>query len=394
MEKLDNASSLNISVIGIGDAGVKTVNIIDKSNLNGINFICINNNENSFVDSELSKNTNILLKSKSENMELLNTTIHGKLLVNDSANKIKEAISNAQILILTAGLGGGIGTGAIVEISKIAKEMGIITICVVTTPFSYEGTIKESLANEAISSLKEVSDSVIIISNNRLINNYPDIVAVDAFKLINNVLKNCIKTFIDLVSKDSVINISISNLISLLKNKSEAYIGFGKGIGRNKVIRAINGALNSKIIERSIKNASNAILNIIGDSTITMQEINSIVDLFKVKSNNPNLNVIFNYKEDKKLRNEVQIAVIATFEKQDNKSITEQEKLLINSQELLIKVGNTLENELSGYSTGELDLQNFELDKLNVQFDDKDQRESIITNEISDEDDDIPFFLK
>ena len=219
--------------------------------------------------------------------------------------------------------------------------------------------------------------------------------SIDAFKLINNILKNCIKTFIELISRESVINISIADLISSLKNRGEAYIGFGKGIGRNKVMKAINNALNSKIIDKSFKKANNAVLNIIGDETVTMQQINEIIDILKTKLNNKETNIVFNFNVDKKLRNEIQLSIIATFSNDENK--TNENKKLYNSQELLLEIGNTLENELNGYITGELDLQSSdpEVEKIDIdQFDDKDQESFTITNESNEEDDDIPFFLK
>lgn len=394
MTSNSNKPIIDISIIGVGDAGNLAIHSIPKDRFKQVKFFYANTNWESLA--KYDKDSLIFLENNSDSKKN-GDPIVGKLAANNSINEIKSKISNSQLLILTAGFGGGTGTGALPIISKIAREMGIITIAVITTPFSYEGSSKELVAREGISELKKNVDSLIIVSNNKLINNYPDIAAIDAFRLTNNILKNCVKTFIDLISLDSIINLSIADLISTIKDKGEAYIGFGKGVGRNKITRAVNGVLESKIIETSIKNATNAVLNIVGDTSVTMQQINEIINLLKAKSSNPKLNIVFSFNVDKNLRNEVQLSLIATFDnnsKSNNSAKTNEEKLIQNSQEILLKIGNTLENELSGYTTGEFDLPNFEIEKSNYQSDDKDQDDFIISSEKSEEDDDIPFFLK
>ena len=243
-------------------------------------------------------------------------------------------------------------------------------------------------------------DTLIVVSNNKLINNYPDIAALDAIKLTNNYSKNCIKTFLNFIFDKSIINISTNDLISLLKNKGESYIGFGNGLGKNKIIRAVNKTFESKIIDKTITNSTHIALNIIGDPTVTMKEINEIIELFKSNLKQDNLKIFFSFDVNKEFVNEIQLSVIATFEKENKNDSTFEQKPNIkiidnknesiqNSQEILINIGNTLENELSGYLTGELELNN-----LNIDIDDKDQEDFIISIDESEEDDDIPFFLK
>ena len=382
-------SFMKISVIGIGDSGNRIVDNIYKKDFENINFYYLNSNKKALDKYDLSSSIFINANDLNDANDLI--VNHAKI------NEIKSLLSNTEILILTAGLGGNTGTSVLPVVAKIAKDMGVITIAILTSPFSYEGQTKAEISKRAIEKLNVYADTTIVVSNNRLINNFPDITTADAFKLINNVLKNCIKAFIDFTSRDNVINLTTSDFISSIKNKGKAYIGFGSGMGRNKIMRAINNALNSKIIENSIRNANNIVLSIIGDPTVTIHQINEMIEILKTKVNKE-ANMSFSFNIDDKLINEIKISVIATFNKEQSISqeqIAINKKLLQDSQEILLEIGNTLDNELNNYSTGEIDLPKIELEeKINNQFEKSNQDEFIITNEESSDEEDIPFFLK
>ena len=392
---------MKIIVMGVGKAGNTIVeNVLEKEKYNNVNFIYADTNKK--LLEKFDKNSTLFLNSEIGDLKVSNNDpLISKYAVTNSIDDIKEKLINSKILILTSGFGGLTGTYALPLIAKIAKDMGIITVAIISTPFSYEGTSKEKNAQEGLKELKEVVDTLIVVSNNKLINNYPDIAALDAIKLTNNFSKNCIKTFLNFISDKSIINISTNDLISLLKNKGESYIGFGNGLGKNKIIRAVNKTFESKIIDKTITNSTHIALNIIGDPTVTMKEINEIIELFKSNLKQDNLKIFFNFDVNKDFINEIQISVIATFEKENKndystieqksniKMIDNKNTSIQNSQEILINIGNTLENELSGYLTGELELNN-----LNIDIDDKDQEDFIISIDESEEDDDIPFFLK
>lgn len=391
---------MKIIVMGIGKAGNTIVeNILEKEKYNNVDFIYADTNKK--LLEKFDKNSTLFLNSEISDLKVsINDPLISKYAVTNSIDNIKEKLINSKILILTSGFGGLTGTYALPLIAKIAKDMGIITVAIISTPFSYEGTSKEKNAQEGLKELKEVVDTLIVVSNNKLINNYPDIAALDAIKLTNNYSKNCIKTFLNFIFDKSIINISTNDLISLLKNKGESYIGFGNGLGKNKIIRAVNKTFESKIIDKTITNSTHIALNIIGDPTVTMKEINEIIELFKSNLKQDNLKIFFSFDVNKEFVNEIQLSVIATFEKENKNDSTFEQKSNIkiidkknesiqNSQEILINIGNTLENELSGYLTGELELNNF-----NIDIDDKDQEDFIISIDESEEDDDIPFFLK
>lgn len=381
---------ISTAIIGVGDAGIealKTVN--NKSELTSLDFIYANTNKKSL------ENLDNTLYLNAENVDLsLGDPLFGKVAASNSIDQIKQKLENVELLILVAGFGGGTGTGALPFIAKTAKEMGILTIAIVTTPFSYEGNVKDGYAKQGLDDSDGNVDSLFIISNNRLINNYPDIIATDAFKLVNNILKNCINTFINLISSESVINnLTITQLTSAIKNKGQTYIGFGNGMGKNKINRIISNALNSKIVETTTKDLTNVVLNIVGDPTVSIKEIDEIVSLFTTRIKNDKLEVSYKFSINPKFVNEIQLSMIGTCERlSTNLEKSFENKKLQNSQELLISINNTLENDIKPYVTGELDLK--PVSNFGVQQDDKGQDDFFINSEESNDDDDIPFFLK
>lgn len=384
---------LNISIIGVGKAGINIVENLPKSILNDNKILYASSNEKLLEKYDYEQI--ISLKNKNENSTIINDALSVSEITLDLTNSIKEKLNGIDLLILTAGFGGYTGTTYLPIIAKIARQMGIIVVAIITTPFSYEGTTKNLNARAGIEKLKENIDLVSIISNNKILNNYPDIAAIDAYKLVNNILKNCIKSFLSLNQKNAIINLNLNDALKVIKNRSEAYIGFGYGVGRNKTYRAIKEAINSKIIDTSIKNSTDAILTITTDPSMTIQEIEKLIIDFKQKSNNESLNIHFSFTIDESLRNEVRLLVIATNKNNFiHKKEVETNKLLHDSQEVLIEIENTLEQDINSYISREIYYPTFEIESMDDQFEDKDQDKTVIITDDSVEDDDIPFFLK
>ena len=278
-------------------------------------------------------------------------------------------------------------------IAKLSKEMGILTIAVVTTPFSYEGITKEVNALVGLNSLKENIDVLIPISNNRILNNYPDIVVADMFKLINKLLKNTLNYFVNLFSDNQDFKVSWNEVIQYLKDKKESYIGFGSGIGKNKIYRAVNQATESKIIDTKFTNSKNIIMLIVADPSFTAAQINQIEKEIKQKIRTDHLNIIFSFNIDKNLVNEVRISLIATYGSNTTKEKSIEQDLL-KSQEILLKIGNTLENEMSGYITNELNVDQYNIEEINHYIENKNLNNSLLVSDENKDEDDIPFFLK
>ena len=393
---------VNISVIGVGGAGNNTLENIPKDKFPGIKFVYANTDKQVLekYDPEFPLELNI--GDENDGLGAGADPKIGKFAAQNSIDEIRKILSRTRLLILTAGLGGGTGTGATPVIAKLAREMGILTIAIVTTPFSIEGTKRINNAQLGLEELKNNVDAYVVVSNDKLLNYYPDVAMIDAFQLVNNVLKNCIKAFTDLMLKTSLINLDFADLTATIKDKGEAYIGFGMGVGQNKEIKAIESALNSKIIDTSIKGANNIIINIIADPSVSINQATKIIEAFKQKINNE-ADIIFGFDVDQNLKNEIQIAIIAT----KNKEINDQKEQISNTNnplneqlldindeqlhETLIKIGNTLELELSGKQPIVND--NY-LETEDLSFLTNEQEDENIFIEVDENDDDIPFFLK
>ncbi len=384
---------MKIIVIGVGGTGCKVVNIVENENdlsHSDINFIYIDSNENSLKN--YNENLTILLRD-AENTKNFDDINVAKNATYYSLDLIKEKIVNADIVIICSGFGGITGTGSLPIIAKLSKEMGILTIAVVTTPFSYEGITKEVNALVGLNSLKENIDVLIPISNNRILNNYPDIVVADMFKLINKLLKNTLNYFVNLFSDNQDFKVSWNEVIQYLKDKKESYIGFGSGIGKNKIYRAVNQATESKIIDTKFTNSKNIIMLIVADPSFTAAQINQIEKEIKQKIRTDHLNIIFSFNIDKNLVNEVRISLIATYGSNTTKEKSIEQDLL-KSQEILLQIGNTLENEMSGYITNELNVDQYNIEEINHYIENKNLNNSLLVSDENKDEDDIPFFLK
>lgn len=385
----------NIAIIGVGYAGCKIANSISVNNKN-IKPIYIDTNSKTLENYDVNNTIYLNKDRKFSSLENENDLIECKKLVINSLELIKEQLKDVEILILTGGLGGSTSSAILPIIAKVAKEMKITAISIVSTPLFYEGTTKELNSRKSLFELEEMSDVTVVISNNKIINNYPDITINDVFQLIDKVLINCITCFINLFS-NNLVNVSRSDLFNFIKNKGQSYIGFGSGIGKNKITKAIDQSLDSKLIDLQNKKLANYILVLVGDSTVTLNEVQNLIKEFKLKIKNEKANIIFSFKNDPDLVNEIKISLIATYsKKQELKSIFPTEDILQSSQELLLEVGNFTETTTNIYSYKELDLSFYSENKLTSNFidiDDKVQENEII---VSDEkkDDDIPFFLK
>lgn len=384
---------MKIIVIGVGGTGCKVVNIVENENNlshSDINFIYIDSNENSLKN--YNENLTILLRD-AENTKNFDDINVAKNATYYSLDLIKEKIVNADIVIICSGFGGITGTGSLPIIAKLSKEMGILTIAVVTTPFSYEGITKEVNALVGLNSLKENIDVLIPISNNRILNNYPDIVVADMFKLINKLLKNTLNYFVNLFSDNQDFKVSWNEVIQCLKDKKESYIGFGSGIGKNKIYRAVNQATESKIIDTKFTNSKNIVMLIVADPSFTAAQINQIEKEIKQKIRTDHLNIIFSFNIDKNLVNEVRISLIATYGSNTTKEKSIEQDLL-KSQEILLQIGNTLENEMSGYITNELNVDQYNIEEINHYIENKNLNNSLLVSDENKDEDDIPFFLK
>ena len=299
----------SIKVIGVGGAGNNAVDHMVEVGIPGVEFWVANTD------------VQTLSKSKSMNRITLGETITkglgaganpavGKEAAYESEEKIRDALEGADMIFIAAGMGGGTGTGAAPVIAKIAKELGALTIGVVTRPFSFEGKLRSNQASEGIQALKENVDSLIIISNDRLLQMNGSIPFDKSFELADDILGQSVRTITDLISTTGLINRDFADVRTVMYSKGIAMIGFGSARGDKKVSEATNKAIASPLLEASFQGARQAIVNITGGD-VTLYDINDVTEIIREASGN-DINIIFGASIIPELNDEIRVSVIAT----------------------------------------------------------------------------------
>ena len=298
-----------IKVVGVGGGGNNAVDHMIEAGINGVEFWVANTD------------VQMLSKSKANNRIILGETITkglgaganptvGKEAAIESEDKIREALEGADLVFIAAGMGGGTGTGAAPIFAKIAKELGALTIGVVTRPFGFEGKSRSNQASEGIQALKENVDSLIIISNDRLLQMNGSIPFDKSFELADDILGQSVRTITDLISTTGLINRDFADVRTVMDNKGIAMIGFGSASGANRVSEATNKAISSPLLEASFQGARQAIVNITGGD-VTLYDINDVTEIIREASGN-DINIIFGASIIKDLGEEIRVSVIAT----------------------------------------------------------------------------------
>lgn len=298
-----------IKVVGVGGGGNNAVDHMIEAGITGVEFWVANTD------------VQMLSKSKANNRIILGETITkglgaganptvGREAAIESEDKIREALEGADLVFVAAGMGGGTGTGAAPIFAKIAKEIGALTIGVVTRPFGFEGKCRSNQASEGIQALKENVDSLIIISNDRLLQMNGSIPFDKSFELADDILGQSVRTITDLISTTGLINRDFADVRTVMDNKGIAMIGFGCASGANRVSEATNKAISSPLLEASFQGARQAIVNITGGD-VTLYDINDVTEIIREASGN-DINIIFGASIIKELGQEIRVSVIAT----------------------------------------------------------------------------------
>ncbi len=236
----------------------------------------------------------------------------GKQSAEEDLDKLKQLLEDTDMLFITAGMGGGTGTGSSPVIAKIAKELGVLTVGIVTKPFGFEGGKRRTNAEKGIEELKEFVDSLVVIPNDKLFE-LPDktITLQNAFKEANNILKIGIKGVADLMIGNGLINLDFADIKTTMQNSGIAVLGFGEGDGENRAIKATEKALMSPLLEKSISGASKILLNITGSSDLTLMEAQSIANIVKDAAGKSADDVMFGVNLNEELKDGIQVTIIA-----------------------------------------------------------------------------------
>ncbi len=301
-----------IKVVGVGGGGNNAIERMIEEGLKGVEFIAANTDRQ------------VLERSKAPIQLLLGLDLTrglgaggdptiGKQAALDSREEIKNALQNTDMLFVTAGMGGGTGTGAAPVIAAIAREMGILTVGIVTKPFSFEGMKRAKNAIEGIRELNESVDSLIVIPNDRLLEIVDHHTAIlQAFKYADKVLLQGVQGLTDIIAVPGVINLDFADVKSIMKNRGAALMGYGVSTGENRVIEATKNAISSPLLEISMDGATDAIINITGGMDFSLIEAQEAAKVVSQASSTSDVNIIFGVTINPELENEVVVTVIAT----------------------------------------------------------------------------------
>lgn len=302
---------VKIKVLGAGGAGGNAINDMISAGVTGVEFIAANTDAQDLGKSLADVRIQLGEKLTRGLGAGANPEI-GKQSAEEDLDKLKQLLEDTDMLFITAGMGGGTGTGSSPVIAKIAKELGVLTVGIVTKPFGFEGGKRRTNAEKGIEELKEFVDSLVVIPNDKLFE-LPDktITLQNAFKEANNILKIGIKGVADLMIGNGLINLDFADIKTTMQNSGIAVLGFGEGDGENRAIKATEKALMSPLLEKSISGASKILLNITGSSDLTLMEAQSIANIVKDAAGKSADDVMFGVNLNEELKDGIQVTIIA-----------------------------------------------------------------------------------
>ncbi|MGM9905668.1 cell division protein FtsZ [Lactobacillus sp.] len=307
----DDNNNAVIKVIGVGGAGGNAVNRMIEDGVQGVSFIAANTD----VQALNSNNAEVKIQLGPKLTRGLGAGSHpetGQKAAEESEETIEDALKGADMIFITAGMGGGTGTGAAPVIAKIARETGALTVGVVTRPFSFEGPKRSKNAADGIAKLKEYVDTLVIVANNRLL----EIVdkktpMMEAFKEADNVLKQGVQGISDLITSTDYVNLDFADVKTVMENQGAALMGIGRASGENRTVEATKMAISSPLLEVSIDGAKQVLLNITGGPDLTLFEAQDASEIVSTAAGE-DVNIIFGTAINPNLGDEVVVTVIAT----------------------------------------------------------------------------------
>ncbi len=310
--KPDIARFAKLKVMGIGGGGTNCVSsmVINKQ-IQGVDFIVVNTDAQALLVSQVPNKLQIG-EDLTKGLGAGGSPEIGKQAAEESREKIKEILFDSDMIFLTCGMGGGTGTGGAPIIAEIAKELGILTVGVVTKPFNFEGTRRMAQAEEGIVDLKGKLDTLIVIPNQRLLEIVDKkMTFLEAFKVVDSVLAQAVAGIADLIITPGLINVDFADIRAIMTDAGSALMGTGTGVGENRAVTAARTAISSPLLDMSISGAKGVLFNVIGGPDMTMSEVDEAARLIS-EAVDPDANIIFGATVDEKRVDEIQITVIAT----------------------------------------------------------------------------------
>ena len=311
MENNYNTSATKIKVIGVGGGGCNAVNRMIDAGVNVAEFIAVNTDQQT------------LLLSKAETRLQIGERLTGgrgagakpetgQKAAEESKTSITEILKDANLVFITAGMGGGTGTGAAPVIAQIAKELGILTIAVITKPFNFEGPVRRKNAEEGLEKLRKYVDALVVIPNERLLEILPKKTPlIESFRFADDVLRQVVQGISDLIVVPGLINLDFADVCTIMRDKGLAHMGIGYGTGDNKALEAVKQAVASPLLETTIEGATGILINVKGGGDLTQDDISEATALVQ-EVVDERCNIIFGTSMDDNMRDEVEITLIAT----------------------------------------------------------------------------------
>jgi cell division protein FtsZ len=301
-----------IRVIGVGGSGKNATNHMVNSHVKGVDFIAINTDAQDLQNS-LAKRKIHIGKNLTRGLGTGMNPDLGRRAAEETKEEIQEAIKGADMVFIAGGMGGGTGTGAAPIVAQTAKELGALTVAVVTRPFTFEGAQRNRLADQGLEELRKQVDAMIVIPNDRILATVAkDTLAKTGFAMSDDILRQAVEGISDLITTPGTINVDFADIRSVMENAGSALMGIGTASGDNRATEAAKGAINSPLLDISINNAKGVLFAVAGGDDLTMLEIQEAAKVI-TESIDPNARVIFGTIFDEKLKkNEIKVTVIAT----------------------------------------------------------------------------------
>ena len=304
-------SVVNIKVIGVGGGGNNVVNRMVRTGTKGVDFIAVNTDKQALAVSAATYKIQIGEKLTNGQGAGSNPEV-GRKSAEENRTQISKALEDADMVFITAGMGGGTGTGAAPIVADIAKEMGILTVGVVTKPFRFEGMRRMKQAEGGIEELRCKVDSLVIIPNERLkLATDQKITMLNAFEIADDVLQQAVQSISDLIKNTGFINLDFADVSAVMKDAGRAHMGVGRAAGKSKAEEAAKMAISSPLLETSINGAKGVLINVTGSMDIGLEEVETAANLVQ-EAAHPEANIIFGAAFDDTLEDELRVTVIAT----------------------------------------------------------------------------------
>ncbi len=365
-----------IKVIGCGGGGNSAVNRMVQSKLKAVDFISINTDIQALQHSLAPTKINIgktITKGLGAGMD----PELARRSAEESQNEIKESLKGADMVFITAGMGGGTGSGSAPVVANIAKELGALTIAVVTKPFSFEGAKRMEVANNALAELSKNVDTVITIPNDRILQVVDKKTSImEAFALADEVLKQGISGITEIITQNGIVNVDFADVKKVMKNAGSALMGVGNASGENKAVDAAKSAINSPLLEVSIDGAKGILFTVTGGPGLSMNEIDEVGKIV-TESADPNATIIFGAVIDQSMKDDIKVTVIATGFSDEKLAAAKEAASINNMNSFTSRRPNNIFVDSSSDS-------------------DKKKEEAVVTEEKNDDNDEleVPSFIR